>query len=92
MVSGLGLNEIIKQELMVYPNPATNWMQVMLPQQALHQLRLMDLYGRILYQTDLQQYRASTFHIPVHDVTNGVYYVEVAGEGSIFRSKVLIVH
>lgn len=92
VVSELGLNEIVKQELLVFPNPASNWLELILPQQSLHQLRLMDLSGRILYQTDLQQYRATTFHIPLHYVTNGVYYVEVAGEGSIFRSKVLIVH
>jgi hypothetical protein len=78
----------LKQSILVYPNPAHQWLTVDLPNQT-HKLQLVDGLGRSVYSESVN----GTTRLNVGQYPSGVYHVIVTdAKGVQTRSKVIVQH
>jgi len=79
-------NNIIKENIKVFPNPASNEFTIKkLTNINLRSARISDINGRLIKQFDLSQMQ-STLSIDVSGVASGIYFMEVVsdfGKGTI---------
>lgn len=75
-------------EITVYPNPANDWISFKGELESFENLQLIDLQGRILYQTNDIYSGISTSSLP-----NGVYLIQfTTTENQVFQKKISILH
>lgn len=91
VVGGLGLNQSTKQYLQVYPNPANNWLYIHLPtNEKSQQLRLYDMFGRMIQHVSLQQNKAETYTLTLSKVSAGIYTLQLETDSGTYNTKVYI--
>lgn len=79
--------------IVVYPNPAQESVTVQLPKEFTQgQLRLSDLYGRIIYSETLVSGAGSNIQIPVHQLANGLYTISVSNAIQPMQQLLLVQH
>lgn len=90
--SGAAIDELAKQEFHVYPNPATDQIQVQFDAvNTDYTISLIDLSGRtILSNTYSNLAGNQSVTLPVNEVSGGNYIVKIACEGFTFNEKVVI--
>jgi hypothetical protein len=75
--------------LTVYPNPASDEIEVFSREDPVESLIISDLSGRIL-QSELNRHGVSPFHITLPPVENGVYLLTQKSASSVLTSKIII--
>ncbi len=76
-----GVNENSIKEVICYPNPVTNTLNVSIGKQSYSQVYIMDVTGKILLKaTEIQQ-------IDVSGLSSGLYTISVVFEGKIVTGK-----
>jgi hypothetical protein len=90
VVQGTGSSRPILQNVRVYPNPATNILQISLPADATRaNFTLYDVLGNKLYETLLQE--DNLLDLPRKSWANGVYFYHIkADDGREMSGKVLL--
>ncbi|MEM1000468.1 MAG: PKD domain-containing protein [Bacteroidota bacterium] len=76
-----------REELLVFPNPAAELVNVVAPGRRLDAVRLVDLPGRILWEG---RPRTSRAQIDVRGLAEGVYFVQVTVKGQVETRKVVV--
>lgn len=77
------------QELIVYPNPAQEYVFVETPMSS-GTLEIFDHTGRLVHSHALRG--ASNTTIPLADFANGIYIVRITSETSMSQSKFVVAH
>ena len=80
-VSGVGLDELVKDDLQVYPNPASSMITV---ENALNaNIHILDLTGKQVMAIE----NNNGTQLNVADLTNGIYIVQVESDGKISTGR-----
>jgi hypothetical protein len=83
------VNETETQELIVYPNPAQEYVFVETPMNT-GTLEIIDHTGRLVHSHALRG--ASNTTIPLAEFANGIYIVRIVSESTISQSKFVVAH
>ncbi len=84
--SGIGLSELIDQELVLFPNPSQGSIGFQnLPEHSA--LRITDLAGRVLMEQPVE-----TDRIELKGLPNGLYIMQLSGQGWSLARRMLIQH
>jgi len=83
----VGVDEAAKEELKLFPNPATEQITLQLSTQNVTDIRLTDLLGKTVRQFPLDSER-----LDVSDVKEGVYLLRVENNGGTSSRKIVISH
>ena len=85
------MNEVSKQELLIYPNPTSNLVFVSIPPSSkIHQIELMNLTGQVISRFDVKE-GESVVSFSTLDYPSGCYLFKASGE-SLLLSKLIIQH
>lgn len=63
----------------IYPNPATHELRIVPGQHRIMQIRIIDLFGKLLKSEFSQD--ASGFCVPIHELAAGIYFIELVVPG-----------
>jgi PKD repeat protein len=89
-VNALGVNDIHINDLEVYPNPVSNQLNINLPDASkVMSLELVDITGRIVLNTDLNNYHAKTYSFNTSHFPNGVYHIKIQTSDGTYISKII---
>jgi hypothetical protein len=93
-LNGISAN-IRKQAFSLFPNPATDYVNIRLSQQILNEqhfvLEILDVNGRILKTRSLSDTGGeNTFQIPVNRLKRGMYFIRLTGETLIETKKLVL--
>ena len=75
------------QNIVIYPNPATNRLFISSGEQEINQILLMDLNGTILYNIRPNSYN---YKINVDRLDFGMYFIEVILKNGDFISRKIV--
>ena len=82
-----GVEELNYTELQLYPNPADYY--VHLPEQVLNtELRIFDAAGRLVYFEE----KVSAKNLNIEKLVPGAYSLMFKSEGTLIRSKIIVVN
>ncbi len=84
------ITDVKLNEATVYPNPATDVINVDLTGTGVHSttITLIDVSGKTVYSKDVSNQQL--IEIPVHNVASGIYFVRLNAEGDVLTKKVTI--
>ncbi|TKS55873.1 zinc-dependent metalloprotease [Mesohalobacter halotolerans] len=83
-------NQIFEQDFFsVYPNPATDVLNIDFVDSSNANIQLIDLNGRLIRQTSKNN-NNNTFSLGVSDLNTGIYFVKVIQNGSELVKKVIV--
>ncbi len=86
-VTGLG-KDIVKNSLVVYPNPSEGTITISLPEPGYTQMQIIDLKGKAVYQRSLN---GSVSQLVVEtELQPGVYSIQLRSNKNMLTSKVVI--
>lgn len=83
----VGVKEMEKKNVTVYPNPATNQFTVNLDGAAHSQIQLFNLMGQLVHREESDQ---ENVNINVRQLTSGVYMLKVTQDNKVYTSKVIV--
>jgi len=72
-------------ELNIYPNPASNFIEVAVNNKQLANIKVFDVLGNELLQTQKKQ-------IDISILPNGVYFVQIETNNSVMSKKIIVQH
>lgn len=79
-----GIVESTSGRLAVWPNPADNLLQMMVPETGRYHVQVRDLTGKTVVQ---QSFSGQTFEMDISDLADGLYLVKLCSEERIYSSK-----
>ncbi len=79
----------IVEAFKIYPNPTTDKVFIDLPDEAIYQINLIDISGKIMKQMETEPYTTNV-EINISDLTKGMYLVEMSNETSNTIQKLII--
>ncbi|MHB1278430.1 MAG: T9SS type A sorting domain-containing protein [Bacteroidia bacterium] len=82
---GLSIGDLTKQNLVVFPNPASSWV-ILNVEMPLAEVRLMDLQGKS-YTLPVENNRVDIRQLP-----EGIYILQVTRQGEYLTGKLAICH
>lgn len=87
-----GVGPIIdRNEFEIYPNPASGVLKVKLEGKEIQQIRIVDITGRTVFESR-KGFSASEANIPVNQLQNGVYILQVTSENQIGTKSFVVRH
>jgi|TARA_B110000261_G_C13027765_1_gene334922 hypothetical protein len=89
LVSSVSVNEAVVNSLNVYPNPATDQLNVVFDATSTSTVELTDLTGKVV-STQSAKAGANTISFDVINVNAGVYFVNIKNAGGNSAQKVII--
>lgn len=85
-VSGLSIDKNIFESVSIFPNPATNNVNISnLPSGST--IKMMDMTGKVIYST---QFISSTENIDLFDVKAGVYFLNIENKSGAITKKLVV--
>ena len=87
--SGVQDMDLVKEQISIYPNPASDWLMIAYKGKSKSALsiKVLDYCGRLIKQ---QIPLKESIEIDVSDLTGGIYYIEVESDESKVTKKVII--
>ena len=83
---GVGLNQISEKnaDVLIYPNPASELINIQSSSIKIHSVHLTDISGKVLYSTN------QVLSINIEEYTNGIYILKFeTDEGVIFKKLII---
>ena len=81
----LGILDNEKLDLLIYPNPVFNWINIKLGNSIDNgRLSIHDLYGKIINQLDIS---GDTYILNVENISSGVYIITLEHNETIHKQK-----
>lgn len=75
----------------IYPNPASDYINVNLQDQHLNHIKIVDITGKVVFETQ-SNFSASTVQIPVNHLPNGVYILHLESGNQTGTKKFVVRH
>ena len=82
----LAVENVDKNDLMVYPNPANESIQIQLPFTGV--LNLFDTHGKLIYS----QPAKGNHSISSANFENGIYFLELRGNENVLITRIVVLH
>lgn len=77
----------LEEEIILYPNPASNHLQIQLPNQIhIEKYQIKDLQGRLLTSADFPPFG----EIPIHHLPKGIYFIQFKNQEFAFAKKFVV--
>src|SRR5690606_12913954 len=70
---------VAENEILLYPNPASDHLNVKLNNSQINQISIVDMTGRVVFQTN-GIFGATEVSIPVDQLSGGIYILHVTSE------------
>lgn len=87
----LGLEDVSVGGVKVYPNPATNKLNIILENEVDEaEVQIISMTGALLYQEKLGEGKAKYSTVDVSNYPAGVYFVKVASQNGVVTNKIVI--
>lgn len=84
----VGSIETNNYKIVIFPNPAQDYVEIKLSETGKHLIRLFDNTGRLIYHKSVSN---NTLTISLTDYPSGIYIVYVSNEnGGLFNSKLVV--
>lgn len=83
----VGVKEMEKKNVTVYPNPATQQFTVSLDDAGKARIELYNLMGQLVLN---QESQSETVSVNVNHLNNGIYMLKVTQNGKVYTSKVIV--
>jgi hypothetical protein len=83
----LGLKDDNEQVLGVYPNPASDLINVILPDDSYSSLQVIDMTGKEVMQ---QNITATQMQIDASSLINGIYFIIAKGMVGTAKAKIIV--
>ncbi len=80
---GVG-QDILESLVKVYPNPATNYVNIDTPNKA--NIQVINFLGQIIYES---QVSGNSLRLNVSDYDNGIYFVKISHDGNIAVKRII---
>jgi hypothetical protein len=78
-------------EIIIYPNPASNKFNVIVPEQInIDHVQLVNYLGQVVFDKQVDQTQKSFEVNPRHALPSGIYFLKSNGNGSAYMNKVII--
>jgi len=77
----------VTNNLEVYPSPATDYIQIVIPDNSVKILTITDVTGRIVLEEPVT---SDQITVNVSDLPSGIYFIIAKGDDKVFKSKVTI--
>ncbi len=74
----------------VYPNPANGNVLILISEISDYEIKLLDITGRLVYTSEIVQNNKGI--IDVSQLQNGIYFVQVNGNGHTTTQKIIVRH
>ncbi len=82
-VTTVSINEVFNFNATLYPNPATDVVRIT-SNELIETVRILDMNGRLVLSTH------DSLEIPLHNISKGMYTVEIVSGNKLARTKLLI--
>lgn len=91
LVNATGLQDLYKNNLSIYPNPATDQVWVELPSNIVSKtISITDLAGRVLHQQHLSGNTSKQVSLDIRQLSKGIYLIQVNTTHGIYQSKLRV--
>jgi hypothetical protein len=79
------LDDFNQDQFSIYPNPSQNVVNIESKNNLnIESVKIFDLFGKLIIEKT-----QNTNQVSVENLSNGIYIVEVASEGIIFKKKLI---
>jgi len=79
---GFTKNTIIEKQISVYPNPTNGLVEIEIPNQTIHNIKVYDLQSQLIIETSESQFNLSNY-------SNGTYFIKAQTKQGIYSSKLI---
>ena len=86
-VSGVGVDELLSQSLVMFPNPSTGDVTVNFGNYVINIIVVTDINGRIVKSIDVN---AKNYQANFNDLNNGMYMLNVTSSNGVVQKKLII--
>jgi hypothetical protein len=86
-VSGVGINELLSQSLVMFPNPSTGDVTINFGNYVINSIVVTDLNGRTVKSIEVN---ATNYEANFNDLNNGMYMLNVTSNKGVVQQKLLI--
>ena len=85
-------DDLLPGQLRVFPNPATNYVKIQMPEDAIgdYQYRLIDLRGVTIREGEVDR-RYGDFILETSDIINGVYHLQILKDNAPVAQRKLMI-
>lgn len=93
-IAGVKDSEELQNQLMVFPNPASNYCSISFTTKATQDviLKLCDISGRIVFEKNLTcTGNSNTFQLDLSDLQSGLYNLNINGPGIYYNKKIICI-
>jgi hypothetical protein len=85
IVSNLSLDDFNQDQFSIYPNPSQNVVNIESKNNLIiESVKIVDLSGKLIIEKN-----QNTNQVDIENLSNGMYIVEVASEGTIYKKKLI---
>ena len=78
--------ELSENGVLIYPNPSEDFMQIEFPSSEKRTIKLLDLHGRIIWNTETT---LSSLSIEVSNLPSGMYQVSIVTDNEIINQRII---
>ena len=83
-----GINNILTNGLKVYPNPASEYIQIDLPKEFIYgTIQIIDLSGRISLDKRISKANST---INISELETGIYLIKLIENSNVFTNRLII--
>lgn len=88
-----GISEIVNTDISIYPNPAGNEINVLLPYPdgAKVDISIMDIYGKLCKKTVISNSKDSPAKINISELSSGIYLIQGESSNGKFVRKISVI-
>jgi hypothetical protein len=83
-------NNFIKSAFNIYPNPATNQINIGLKNEIISSVKISNLLGEVIFSNSVISNNSEKISIDVSAYKNGVYLVQIESERDVTTKKIII--
>lgn len=89
--TGTNSNNILKENVLIYPNPATDYIYIKSDNE-IQEMRIMDINGRIMKQ-DIIGHQIQLYKMNIAELQNGMYILNILFKnGNTINHKLIVQH
>jgi hypothetical protein len=89
LVSQVGMEELNKKSCFVYPNPASNYINIRLKEFETIEVTLIDAKGKTI--SNIREHQANFIGIETSNLSAGVYFLKIVSPSFTTQEKIMIV-
>jgi PKD repeat protein len=87
----VGLDEFVKDEINIYPNPATDKVFIKLNKKIQNcNIKVVDFSGKVVSDNTINDNKADLFELPLTNFSSGFYTIIISSTNYLIRKKIIV--